>query len=59
LKGDLHSYFNTVSLQAVLHFIALRQGAGAQSEIGAYAQAILTLIKPIVPVSIEAWETNN
>ena len=43
----------------MLHFIALRQGAGAQSEIGAYAQAILTLIKPIVPVSIEAWETNN
>jgi thymidylate synthase (FAD) len=45
----------TVSLQALLHFIGLRQGAGAQSEIGAYAQAILELISPIVPVSIEAW----
>lgn len=51
------SWVWTVSLQAVLHFIGLRQGAGAQSEIGAYAQAIQTLIKPIVPVAIAAWET--
>lgn len=45
-------------MQAVLHFIGLRGGAGAQSEIGAYAEAITELIKPIVPVSIEAWETH-
>lgn len=45
-------------MQAVLHFISLRRGAGAQSEIGAYASAITELIKPIVPVSIEAWETH-
>lgn len=51
------SWVWTVSLQAVLHFIGLRRGAGAQSEIGAYAQAIQTLIKPIVPIAIEAWET--
>ena len=51
------SWVWTVSLQAVLHFIGLRRGAGAQSEIGAYAKAITELIKPIVPVSIEAWET--
>ncbi len=51
------SWVWTVSLQAVLHFISLRRGAGAQSEIGAYAQAITELIKSIVPVSIEAWET--
>ncbi|MDJ0689430.1 MAG: FAD-dependent thymidylate synthase [Xenococcaceae cyanobacterium MO_188.B32] len=50
------SWVWTVSLQAVLHFISLRRGAGAQSEIGAYARAITELIKPIVPVSIEAWE---
>ncbi|MDH6057571.1 FAD-dependent thymidylate synthase [Umezakia ovalisporum] len=53
------SWVWTVSLQAVLHFIGLRRGAGAQSEIGAYAQAITSLIKPIVPVSIEAWETHH
>ena len=49
------SWVWTVSLQALLHFIDLRRGAGAQSEIGAYAQAIVELIQPIVPVSIEAW----
>jgi thymidylate synthase (FAD) len=51
------SWVWTVSLQALLHFIGLRRGAGAQSEIGAYAQAILELIQLIVPVSIEAWST--
>ena len=53
------SWVWTVSLQALLNFIGLRMGAGAQSEIGAYAQAILELIEPIVPVSIEAWKTNE
>jgi thymidylate synthase (FAD) len=49
------SWVWTVSLQALLHFINLRRGAGAQSEIGAYAQAIVELITPIVPVAIAAW----
>ena len=49
------SWVWTVSLQALLHFIGLRMGAGAQSEIGAYAQAIAELIEPIVPVSMAAW----
>lgn len=49
------SWVWTVSLQALLHFIDLRRGMGAQSEIGAYAEAIVELIKPIVPVAIEAW----
>lgn len=53
------SWVWTVSLQAVLHFIGLRKGQGAQSEIGAYASAITELIKLIVPVSIEAWETHE
>ena len=52
------SWVWTVSLQALLHFINLRRGAGAQSEIGAYAQAIVELIKPIVPVAMESWSTN-
>ena len=50
------SWVWTVSLQALLNFVGLRLGAGAQSEIGAYAQAIVDLIEPIVPVSIEAWK---
>ena len=52
------SWVWTVSLQALLNFIGLRLGAGAQSEIGAYAQAIVELIEPIVPVSMEAWSTH-
>ena len=51
------SWVWTVSLQALLHFIGLRRGAGAQSEIGAYAEAIVELIKPIVPVAMEAWSS--
>ena len=49
------SWVWTVSLQALLHFISLRQGEGAQSEIKAYADAILELIKPIVPVTLQYW----
>ena len=53
------SWVWTVSLQALLNFIGLRLGAGAQSEIGAYAQAIVELIEPIVPISMEAWSKYN
>ncbi|MEO1004958.1 MAG: FAD-dependent thymidylate synthase, partial [Cyanobacteria bacterium J06638_38] len=53
------SWVWTVSLQALLNFISLRLGAGAQSEIGAYAQAIVELIEPIVPVSMAAWSKHN
>lgn len=51
------SWVWTVSLQALLHFIDLRRGVGAQSEIGAYAEAIVELIKPVVPVAMEAWSS--
>ncbi len=50
------SWVWTVSLHALLHFIGLRQGEGAQKEITAYAQAILALIEPIVPETIRAWQ---
>lgn len=51
------SWVWTVSLQALLHFIGLRQGKGAQQEIGLYAEAIFTLIKEIVPETISVWES--
>ncbi|MBD0336700.1 MAG: FAD-dependent thymidylate synthase [Cyanobacteria bacterium Co-bin13] len=50
------SWVWTVSLQALLHFVGLRKGKGAQQEIGYYADAILLLIKAIVPETINAWE---
>jgi thymidylate synthase (FAD) len=46
----------TTSLQSVLHFLGLRLGKGAQSEITAYAEAIRTLILPSVPETLKAWE---
>lgn len=45
----------TASLQAALHFIELRTGHGAQSEIAAYAKAAEQLIAPLVSETIAAW----
>ena len=54
------SFVWTCSLQALLHFISLRIDAkSAQSEIAAYARALLTLARPIAPEAFEAFETNN
>ncbi len=53
------SWVSTCSLQALLHFIDLRKGEGAQQEIVKYAEAIEQLIKPIVPVTMEAWNKFN
>jgi thymidylate synthase ThyX len=39
-----------------LHLLALRTDAHAQQEIRVYADAMLALIKPLVPWTIEAWE---
>lgn len=45
-KCDLHN---------ILRFLALRIDPHAQLEIREYAQAMLALIEPIVPVTVEAW----
>ncbi len=45
-KCDLHN---------TLHFLSLRLDHHAQSEIRAFAAAMLALIEPIVPISVEAW----
>jgi thymidylate synthase (FAD) len=46
-KCDLHN---------ILRFLALRIDAHAQLEIREYAQAMLALIEPIAPVTVEAWK---
>jgi thymidylate synthase (FAD) len=46
-KIDLHNLF---------HFLGLRCDAHAQWEIRVFADAMLALIKPIVPFAVEAWE---
>jgi len=45
-KCDLHN---------LLHFLSLRLDSHAQKEIRDYAHAMLALIEPIVPVTVEAW----
>ena len=47
----------TTSLNAVLHFLSLRLGHGAQSEIVEYAEAVNQLIEPIFPNAVKAWNT--
>lgn len=52
--------FATVDLHNLFHFLKLRLHSHAQYEIRIYAEAILKLIEPIVPVSIKYFkEVNN
>jgi thymidylate synthase (FAD) len=53
------SFSWTCSLQALLHFISLRTGDGAQGEIAAYAQALMTLGRPVAPEAFDAFAQNN
>ncbi len=51
--------FATVNLLNLLKFLGLRTHSHAQYEIRVYADVLLELIRPIVPVVIAAWEKNN
>ena len=44
-----------IDLHNLLHFLSLRCDSHAQLEIRVFADAILKLISPLVPFSIEAW----
>lgn len=48
--------FATVDLKNLLHFLELRLHEHSQLEIRVYAQAILQLIRPIVPHTIKVFE---
>jgi thymidylate synthase (FAD) len=49
-------WYWSIDLHNLLHFLALRCDSHAQWEIQVYGNAILELIKPVVPFAIEAWE---
>lgn len=49
-------WYWAVDLHNLLHFLGLRQDKHAQKEIRAYADAMYELIKPIVPIVIEAYD---
>ena len=51
--------FASVNLLNLLKFLTLRTHEHAQYEIRVYADAMLELIKPIVPSCVEAWEKNS
>lgn len=48
--------FATVNLHNLLHFLKLRLHEHAQKEIRVYAEAIVDLIRPIVPITLRAFE---
>lgn len=45
----------TASLNALLHFISLRQGEGAQSEIQLYADAVFAEVQRAFPITTTGW----
>jgi thymidylate synthase (FAD) len=49
----------TTNLHALTHFLKLRLGEGAQSEIRDFARDILHMATEYFPTSIEAWKEKN
>ena len=48
-------WFWKIDLKNLLHFLGLRCDSHAQYETRVFADALLALIEPIVPVTVEAW----
>lgn len=51
--------FATVNLLNLFRFLTLRCDAHAQYEIRVYADAMLALIEPVVPVAVAAWKAGE
>ena len=54
--GTYSHMFCTVNLLNLFKFLDLRSHAHAQYEIRVYAEALLKLIEPIVPVAAQAFK---
>jgi thymidylate synthase (FAD) len=54
--GTYSHMFATVDLHNLFHFLRLRLHEHSQYEIRVYAEAMLKLIEPIVPVSVAAFK---
>ncbi len=48
-------FYWKINLHNLLHYLRLRMEKGAQKEIRDYANAIYDIIKPLVPITIEAF----
>lgn len=56
LPNTIYTSFHwTVSLHALLNFLDLRLGHGAQTEIVAYARCLKDVVYKLVPFTAEAW----
>lgn len=53
--GTYSHMFATVDLHNLFHFLKLRLHSHAQYEIRVYAEAMLELIEPVVPVAVAAF----
>lgn len=53
--GTYSHMFATVDLHNLMHFLKLRLHSHSQYEIRVYAEAMLQLIEPIVPVAVAAF----
>lgn len=53
--GTYSHMFATVDLHNLMHFLKLRLHEHAQYEIRVYAEAMLALIEPLVPVAVAAF----
>ena len=51
--------FATVDLHNLFHFLSLRLHEHAQYEIRVYAEALLTLVEPIVPHAVKAFKEHR
>lgn len=49
----------TVSLNAVLHFLSLRLGHGAQYEIVEYAKVVNKIVEELYPITARAWNEHR
>lgn len=54
--GNYTEMYWKQNLHNMLHLLKLRRDSHAQYEIRAYAEAVYELIKPLFPLTIEAWE---
>lgn len=57
--GTYSHMFACVDLHNLFHFLSLRMHAHAQYEIRVYAEAMLALIEPIVPVAVKSFRTHR
>lgn len=51
--------FTTINLHNTFHFLGLRLHPHAQHEIRVYAEAMLKLIEPVVPICVAAYLKNS